>query len=127
MKRGIKMALITAALTCAGLSFPALAAQSAAKAHPQVTQAAPDAKPAPHGKTAAATTKADDDEGTRVSLNSASAEELAHAMNGVGLKKAQAIVSYREEYGPFKSVDDLQQVPGMGSSLVERNLAHLTL
>ena len=33
-------------------------------------------------------------------------------MNGVGLKKAQAIVSYREEYGPFKTVEDLKQVPG---------------
>ncbi len=29
-------------------------------------------------------------------------------MNGVGLKKAQAIVSYREEYGPFKTVEDLE-------------------
>ena len=46
---------------------------------------------------------------------------------GVGLKKAQAIVSYREEYGPFKTVEDLKQVPGMGNSLVERNLAVLTL
>lgn len=55
------------------------------------------------------------------------AEELARAMNGVGLKKAQAIVSYREEYGPFKTVEDLKQVPGMGNSLVERNLAVLTL
>ena len=57
----------------------------------------------------------------------ASAEQLAQALNGVGLKKAQAIVSYREEYGPFKTLDDLKQVPGMGSALVERNLAHLTL
>ena len=48
-------------------------------------------------------------------------------MNGVGLKKAQAIVSYREEYGPFKTIDDLKQVPGMGGALVERNLSHLTL
>ena len=62
-----------------------------------------------------------------MNVNTASAEELAQAMNGVGLKKAQAIVSYREEYGPFKSLEDLQQVPGMGSSLVERNLTHLTL
>ncbi len=48
-------------------------------------------------------------------------------MNGVGLKKAQAIVSYRDEYGPFKTLEDLQQVPGMGASLVERNLDRLTL
>ncbi len=71
--------------------------------------------------------KTTDNVGARVSINNASAEELAQAMNGVGLKKAQAIVSYREEYGPFKTLDDLKQVPGMGSSLVERNLSHLTL
>ncbi|MCZ8795510.1 helix-hairpin-helix domain-containing protein, partial [Escherichia albertii] len=76
---------------------------------------------------ALAPAKASDEEGTRVSINNATAEELARAMNGVGLKKAQAIVSYREEYGPFKTVEDLKQVPGMGNSLVERNLAILTL
>lgn len=48
-------------------------------------------------------------------------------MSGVGIKKAQAIVSYRDEYGPFKTLDDLKQVPGMGGTLVERNLAHLKL
>ena len=68
-----------------------------------------------------------DNGATKVSINRASAEQLAQALNGVGLKKAQAIVSYREEYGPFKTLDDLKQVPGMGSALVERNLAHLTL
>ena len=98
MKHGIKALLITLSLACAGMSHKA-------------------AVPA----------KASDEEGTRVSINNASAEELARAMNGVGLKKAQAIVSYREEYGPFKTVEDLKQVPGMGNSLVERNLAVLTL
>ncbi len=63
----------------------------------------------------------------QVSINQATAEQLAAAMNGVGLKKAQAIVSYREEYGPFKTLDDLKQVPGMGSALVERNSARLKL
>ena len=124
MKSGIKMALITVALTCAGISFQGLAAQTATKA--QATQTASETKPAAHAKAVDAA-KTSDDEGTRVNVNTASAEELAQAMNGVGLKKAQAIVSYREEYGPFKSLEDLQQVPGMGSSLVERNLAHLTL
>lgn len=64
---------------------------------------------------------------SKVSINSASAEELARVMNGIGLKKAQAIVSYREEYGAFSSLDDLRQVPGLGGALVERNLAVLTL
>ncbi|POP46782.1 hypothetical protein CHU32_07660 [Superficieibacter electus] len=124
MKRGIKVALITVALACAGLSFPTLAASPASKT--QAVQTTSDAKPTTQTKAVAAA-QSSDDEGTRVNINTASAEELAHAMNGVGLKKAQAIVSYRDEYGPFKSLDDLQQVPGMGSSLVERNLAHLTL
>ncbi len=115
MKHGIKALLITLSLTCAGMAQTALATQTKAEnsgaAHSKATLPA----------------KASDDEGTRVSINSASAEDLARVMNGVGLKKAQAIVSYREEYGPFKTVDDLKQVPGMGSSLVERNLAVLTL
>ena len=114
MKHGIKALLITLSLACAGMSHSALAA-------------APAAKPTTVQSKAAVPAKASDEEGTRVSINNASAEELARAMNGVGLKKAQAIVSYREEYGPFKTVEDLKQVPGMGNSLVERNLAVLTL
>lgn len=125
MKRGIKLCVIAAVMACAGVSFSTQAAQPAAAKTPAAqsnVSAAPDtqAKAVSGNKNAA-------DEGTRVSINTASAEALAQVMNGVGLKKAQAIVSYREEYGPFKTLDDLKQVPGMGSSLVERNLAHLTL
>ncbi|MDA8496501.1 MULTISPECIES: helix-hairpin-helix domain-containing protein [unclassified Citrobacter] len=124
MKHGIKALLITFSLTCAGMVQTALAAEPVAKS--QAVQTKADASGSTHSKATPAT-KPSDDEGTRVSINSASAEDLARVMNGVGLKKAQAIVSYREEYGPFKTVDDLKQVPGMGSSLVERNLAFLTL
>ncbi|MCU5772005.1 helix-hairpin-helix domain-containing protein [Erwiniaceae bacterium BAC15a-03b] len=62
-----------------------------------------------------------------VSINSASAEELAAAMSGVGLKKAESIVSYREKYGPFSAVEQLKEVPGIGSALVERNAERLKL
>ncbi|ATZ10886.1 helix-hairpin-helix domain-containing protein [Erwinia amylovora] len=65
--------------------------------------------------------------GAQVSINSASAQELAAAMSGVGLKKAESIISYREKYGPFTGVDQLKEVPGLGNTLVERNLAHLKL
>lgn len=126
MKCGIKALLITLAIATSGMSAGALAATPAAKA--QAVQNQADATSQGHVKAnAMASTKAAEDEGSRVSINTASAEDLARAMNGVGLKKAQAIVSYREEYGPFKTIDDLKQVPGMGSALVERNLAHLTL
>ncbi|AJB69972.1 helix-hairpin-helix domain-containing protein [Enterobacter hormaechei] len=126
MKCGIKALLITLAIATSGMSAGALAATPAAKAQAAQNQA--EATSQGHGKAnATASPKAAEEEGTRVSINTASAEDLARVMNGVGLKKAQAIVSYREEYGPFKTLDDLKQVPGMGSALVERNLAHLTL
>jgi len=62
-----------------------------------------------------------------VSINDATAEQLASAMNGIGMKKAQAIVSYREEYGRFTALDQLKEVPGIGSALVERNSDRLKL
>ncbi|URQ61784.1 helix-hairpin-helix domain-containing protein [Pantoea alhagi] len=64
---------------------------------------------------------------TTVSINSASAQELAAVMNGVGLKKAEAIVSYRQQFGPFTELEQLKEVPGIGSTLVERNLSRLKL
>ncbi|WP_436858842.1 helix-hairpin-helix domain-containing protein [Citrobacter tructae] len=123
MKHGIKALMITLTLACAGMSQSALATAPAGKSAAVTKAEAPAA--GQHKATAPAQAK--EDEGTRVNINTASAEDLARVMNGVGLKKAQAIVSYREEYGPFKTVDDLKQVPGMGSSLVERNLSVLTI
>lgn len=129
MKRGIKALFITLAIATAGMSFSAMAATPVAKTH-ATSSAADSATPsasASEQTKAKASAKATDEEGTQISINSASAEDLAHAMNGVGLKKAQAIIAYRDEYGPFKTIDDLKQVPGIGNSLVERNLTHLTL
>jgi len=54
-------------------------------------------------------------------LNKASAEQLADALYGVGLTKAQAIVAWRAEHGPFTSIDQLAEVKGIGPALVERN------
>lgn len=124
MKHGINALLVTMTLSCAGMTHNALAAGTVEKN--QAVQTKADSSASTQTK-ASVPAKASDDEGARVSINTASAEDLARVMNGVGLKKAQAIVNYREEYGPFKTVDDLKQVPGMGSSLVERNLAVLTL
>ena len=57
----------------------------------------------------------------RVDINTASAEALADAIHGVGIKRAQAIVLYRERHGAFSSVDQLAQVRGIGAKTVERN------
>jgi len=54
-----------------------------------------------------------------VNVNTATAADLA-ALNGIGEVKAQAIVDYRAKNGPFKSVDDLVQVSGIGEKLLAK-------
>lgn len=56
-----------------------------------------------------------------VNINQADAATLAERLNGIGIKKAEAIVSYREQNGPFKSVDDLLNVSGIGDATLEKN------
>ncbi len=62
-----------------------------------------------------------------VNVNKASAEEIAEALNGVGIKKAREIVAFREKQGPFKSVDQLEDVKGIGHKMVEKNRANIRL
>lgn len=64
--------------------------------------------------------------GEPVNINTAGAEALAEAINGVGLKRAEAIVEYRNQNGPFKSVDDLVQVQGVGEKSLEKSRERLT-
>jgi competence protein ComEA len=61
-----------------------------------------------------------------VDINTADAEMLAAAIDGVGERKARAIVEYRRQHGPFRSVDELVEVKGIGLSTVENNRAGLT-
>ena len=60
-----------------------------------------------------------------VDINSADAKTLARELDGVGMAKAEAIVSYREKNGPFKSVDDLAKVKGLGKKLIDQNKSYL--
>lgn len=64
--------------------------------------------------------------GMKISLNNASLTELQQ-LNGVGERKAQAIVQYRQQNGKFKSIDELQNVKGIGPKLLEKNKAKLSL
>jgi competence protein ComEA len=63
----------------------------------------------------------------QVNINKADAETIANGLNGVGLSRAREIVRYRETYGPFASLDELQDVKGIGKSTLEKNRAVLTL
>lgn len=56
-----------------------------------------------------------------VDVNTATAQELAEALNGVGESKAEAIVAYREANGPFKHIDELINVRGIGMATVDKN------
>lgn len=53
-----------------------------------------------------------------VDLNTATQAEL-ESINGIGPKKAQAIIDFRKKNGSFKSVDDLDKVPGFGKKTVD--------
>lgn len=56
-----------------------------------------------------------------VNINKADAEELARKLRGIGVKKAKAIIEYRETFGDFKSVENIQEVPGIGPVFIEMN------
>jgi competence protein ComEA len=56
-----------------------------------------------------------------VNINTASASQIAEALNGIGLSKAQAIVDYREAYGLFSRADEIVFVRGIGDSTYENN------
>jgi competence protein ComEA len=56
-----------------------------------------------------------------IDLNRADAATLARNLAGVGPAKAEAIVAYRQKHGPFKSVDELALVKGIGPRTLQRN------
>ena len=62
-----------------------------------------------------------------VNVNSASIEEIAEALKGVGMTKAEAIVAYRNENGQFKHVDELVNVKGIGIRTVDINREYILL
>ncbi len=59
--------------------------------------------------------------GTPVNINQASSVQLAQSLDGIGPSKADAIVSYREENGPFVTVDALVNVSGIGEATLLKN------
>ncbi len=62
-----------------------------------------------------------------VNVNTASAEEIAQAMSGVGEKKAQAIIEDREANGAFKSVEEISRVKGIGMATIDKSRENITV
>ena len=75
-------------------------------------KAAPDPAPAPQAGP------------LQVDLNQATLSEL-EALPGVGPKLAQRVIEHRDEKGPFRSVDDLRQVRGIGRKKFDRLRPHV--
>ena len=61
-----------------------------------------------------------------VNINTADATQLA-TLNGIGESKARAIIAYRETNGPFRSVEQLAEVKGIGLKTVEKNRASMNV
>lgn len=55
----------------------------------------------------------------RIRVNQASMEEI-QTLNGIGPSKAESIIKYREEHGPFGSVEELLDVPGIGEKTLDQ-------
>lgn len=61
-----------------------------------------------------------------ININTADATMLA-SLNGIGERKAMAIIDYRKQHGPFKSVEQLTEVKGIGDALVEKNRSRISI
>ncbi len=69
--------------------------------------------------TCAACAYSENDSYLRLDLNRASVEELM-ALPGIGEKRALAIVAWRDANGPFRGIDDLDEVRGIGPATLDR-------
>lgn len=61
-----------------------------------------------------------------IHINSAGLSELQE-IPGIGEKKAQAILDYRNQYGAFQSINDLTKIKGIGSKMLEKMKPYIEL
>jgi competence protein ComEA len=70
--------------------------------------------------TAAAEASAQGAEGDKININTATADELIQ-LEGIGSVKSGNIIEFREQQGPFRSIEDLKKVPGIGQKTFDKN------
>lgn len=61
----------------------------------------------------------------QINLNTATSAQLTHVFRGIGPKRAETIVAYRQQHGRFKSVAELAEIKGIGQAFVAKNLPDL--
>lgn len=68
----------------------------------------------------------DSSEDGRISINSANREQLM-TLPGIGESKADAIIAYREQNGPFGTTEDLLKVPGIKDGVYQKIKAYIVV
>lgn len=63
---------------------------------------------------------------TKINVNKASLEDLS-GLKRIGPKYAERLIQYRKDHGPFKQVEDIMNVPGIGPKTLEANKDILTV
>lgn len=72
------------------------------------------------------TNKDQNNQNGKININTASVDELT-TIQGVGKSKAEAIYQYRQEFGNFKSIEDIKKVSGIGDKLFEQIKDNITI
>lgn len=99
---------------------------SPSPAQTQSSRQNPPPEPSPASQEALPASEETPAVGFPLDLNTATAEEL-QALPGIGAVRAQAIVDYRTEHGPFRYVEDLRGVSGIGESTLAKVMDYVTI
>ena len=62
---------------------------------------------------------ADAEDNAKININTASVEQLT-TLQGIGEKKAESIIEYREKFGSFATIEDLKGVKGVGDKIFSK-------
>ena len=65
-------------------------------------------------------------ESDKISINTATLEEL-DTLDGIGPSKALAIIEYREKHGPFRSIEEIQNVSGISETIYSKIKDNITV
>lgn len=62
----------------------------------------------------------------KINLNKADVSALTGSFKGIGKKRAEAIIAYRESHSGIKSIEELAEIKGFGQKFVDKNRTQLT-
>ena len=77
-------------------------------------------------QTPAPSPSAPEQQSGRININTADSEEL-QTLPSIGEKRAADIIAYREEHGPFRIVEDITNVSGIGEGILSQIIDHITV